>query len=137
MILLYTQLIENIEKSSLPTKQNQHVNEQSYKLTLNDVIFDPSTGTITQFINSLEKYITIPSHFDGVEVKTIAEKAFAHNYLQSVNLPSSIISIGGGAFNYNQINNIRLPYGKEWQDSKGHLVTAIDDFELGYGVSEV
>ncbi len=100
-----------------------------YTLTLDDVSFNASTGTITDYTNTVEKDIVIPSAFtiDGqlVSVTRIANGAFRYSQLTSVVLPGSLIAIGGWAFQDNQLisvtfetnSNIRVIGSRAFDDN--------------------
>ncbi|MCT4591292.1 MAG: leucine-rich repeat protein [Carboxylicivirga sp.] len=80
-----------------------------YTLTIDDVEFNTSTGTITKFTNTTQKNIVIPDHFNGVDVKAINGSTFSNKGLTHVVLPSGLVSIGGWAFRYNQLQNLTIP----------------------------
>ena len=100
-------------------------------LTIDDVVFDVSTGTITDYTASYTDII-IPASFnvDGTDVpvdsigqdafwnkaltrvvisdgiKTIGPWSFYDNKINSVEIPSSVTSIVEGAFNANEITTV-------------------------------
>ena len=84
-----------------------------YELTLDDVEFDASTGTITDYLNSEEDDIIIPSSFnvDGkdVAVVCIGEHSFEYNNLTSLKLPSSLVSVKKWAFEGNSLISLEFP----------------------------
>lgn len=57
-----------------------------------------NTATITGY-TSAETNITIPNSIHGYTVTSISDNAFNNSYIASVNIPSSITSIGNNAFN--------------------------------------
>ena len=89
-------------------------------LTINDVTFDESTGTITDYAASYTDII-IPSSFNvngtDISVITIGNKAFYGNSLTSVAIPNSVTTIGVGAFYYNSLTSVTI----------GNIVTTIGD----------
>jgi uncharacterized repeat protein (TIGR02543 family) len=70
-------------------------------LTIDDIVFDETTGTITDYIGDATDII-IPESFtvDGTEVSVVAigDYAFNKNDLFSVEMANSIITIGDDAF---------------------------------------
>ncbi|MCF8378963.1 MAG: leucine-rich repeat protein [Bacteroidales bacterium] len=85
----------------------------AYTLTINDVIFDSSTGTITDYTASYTNII-IPASFNivkkgAVAVTAIGEYAFYGNYLTNVTLPNSVTSIESYAFAFNNLSSITIP----------------------------
>ncbi|QUH25477.1 leucine-rich repeat protein [Serpentinicella alkaliphila] len=73
-----------------------------------DFVFDPATGTITDYIGSATD-ITIPDTIDGVSVAEIGTRAFAYNNLTSVTVPDSVTTIESYAFEGNQITTVMIP----------------------------
>lgn len=74
-----------------------------------DFLFDPSTGTILGYVGE-RKSIVIPDEIDGVVVEHIGTEAFyGGKQLTSVELPSSVKTIGTGAFRRQTITSIFLP----------------------------
>ena len=90
-----------------------HSLKAQYTLTLSDVDFDASTGTIKDYTNSTEKDIIIPPNFvvDGneVAVTSIGESAFAFALLTSLTIPNSVTSIEKKAFYYNDLTSLTIP----------------------------
>ncbi len=87
--------------------------QAQYTLTINDVDFDETTGTINDYINTTEKNIVIPESFtvngSNVRVTSIRERAFRLNQLTSVTIPNSVTSIGEHAFSTNQLTSVTIP----------------------------
>ena len=65
---------------------------QPHTLTLDDVEFDVSTGTIEEYTADY-KDIVIPDNFDGVSVTSIGFWAFSSNALTSVSIPNSVTEL--------------------------------------------
>ena len=84
------------------------VNAQ-YTLTLDDVKFEESTGSIVEYINTEKKDIIIPETFNDIVVKKIKFRAFYDKELTSVILPGSIIQVDDYAFAFNQLSSISIP----------------------------
>jgi len=80
----------------------------SHTLTLDDVIFDRSTGTIKEYIADY-KCIAIPDNFDGMAVATIGEFTFANHALTSVKIPDSVTIISEFAFANNALTSVVMP----------------------------
>ena len=110
-----------------------------YTLQLSDVFF--SNGEITDYTNTTEKNIIIPDNFNDVAVTFIGEDAFQNNQLTQVSIPSSVTSIGEGAFSDNTgLTSFNLPadyqgYSYSWSNGKksGDEIT---DFALSYVLGE-
>ncbi len=81
-------------------------------LTIADVDFEASTGTIKDF-KGTAKDIIIPESFvvDGntVEVSTIGKDAFRDKQLISVTIPNSVTTIGNHAFSFNKLTTVIIP----------------------------
>ena len=78
-----------------------------YTLTIDDVEFE--NGIITDYINTTEKDIIIPSEFDGVQVTEIGFRAFYEKELTHISFPNTIITIESSAFTRNRLLNVTLP----------------------------
>ncbi|WP_321375898.1 leucine-rich repeat domain-containing protein [uncultured Draconibacterium sp.] len=93
----------------------QFIDASLYILTLDDVTFDETTGTITSYTNQNEKKIAIPVsfHVDGanIRVKVIGEKAFYDHQLEEVSLTAGTQTISESAFELNSISSLTLPAG--------------------------
>lgn len=97
-----------------------NVNAQ-YQLTINDVEFDTSTGTITAYKwpEHSGTAIRIPDNFNGIQVKVIGELSFYNirhlsdpsSGLTKVEIPNSVIQISQSAFQHNQITSLSLNSG--------------------------
>ena len=89
---------------------------QPHTLTLDDVSFDKSTGSIEVYEGKY-KHIIIPDNFEGVPVTEIDDYAYSEvedrdisKYpLYSVVIPDSIENIGEGAFQRNNLSHVVLP----------------------------
>ena len=79
--------------------------------------FNSGTGAITDYDNSCEKDVKIPSTIGGVAVTSIGTLSFASYSLTSVTIPDSVTSIGGGAFAWNNLTSVTI----------GNSVTSIGD----------
>ena len=75
----------------------------------NTFYFDPTTGTITKYIES-DTVVVIPSKINGVTVETIDHAAFEKSAVTSVTIPDSVTAILDRAFaNCFQLTNISIP----------------------------
>lgn len=75
----------------------------------NTFYFDPTTGTITKYIES-DTVVVIPSKINGVTVETIGHAAFEKSAVTSVTIPDSVTAILDRAFaNCFQLTNISIP----------------------------
>ena len=75
----------------------------------NTFYFDPTTGTITKYIES-DTVVVIPSKINGVTVETIGHGAFERSAVTSVTIPDSVTAILDRAFaNCFQLTNISIP----------------------------
>jgi hypothetical protein len=90
-----------------------------YTITVNDINFDKSTGTILCSEDGSSCYfgsatdIIIPETIDGVEVKHIGDNAFENNVshgtrLTKVIIPNTVITIGESSFESNAIETVKL-----------------------------
>ncbi|GEM_PF-263953 len=79
-------------------------------VTENGIVFETSTGTITDYTGSAETLI-IPSTINGVAVTNIGDYAFYQCYsLTSVTIPDSVTVIGIYAFySCNSLTSITIP----------------------------
>ena len=67
--------------------------------SVDDLTFDPTTGTITACNYQTEGEFVIPEEINGVKVTKIGERAFEScANLTSIQLSNSVISIGEWAF---------------------------------------
>ena len=82
-----------------------------YTLTIDDVTFDASTGTVSAYTNTTEKYIIIPGDFNGAVVTAIGREAFQNNGLSSVSIPASLTHIGDSAFAHNNLTSVSFEAG--------------------------
>ena len=80
--------------------------------------FNSETGAITDYDNSCEKDVKIPSTIGGVAVTSIGGGAFRNNNLTSVIIPDSVTSIGQSAFYNNSLTSVTI----------GNNVTSIADY---------
>ncbi len=69
--------------------------------------FDKNTGTIIKFLGE-EKELVIPSEIDNIEVKKIADRAFANCGLTKVVIPESVKYIGLHAFENNPLTCVTI-----------------------------
>ncbi len=72
---------------------------------LKNFTFDKTTGTITGYSDTALKDVVIPDKIGGVAVTSIGDFAFANQNLTSITIPSTVTSIGKGAFNNNQVSD--------------------------------
>ena len=84
------------------------VSNAQYLLQPEDVDFDQSTGTISDYLNTVEKDIEIPSEINDVMVTSIGNRAFYNNQLTSVTIPNSVTYIGSDAFAYNALTSVTM-----------------------------
>lgn len=86
---------------------------EGYTLTLDDVDFDATTGTINAFNEGVGTEIVIPGSFfvdgDDVDVISIGVRAFTSSSLTSLIISEGITSIGDSAFQHNSISELTLP----------------------------
>ena len=99
---------ENAVDKLQPSGQNAVITEVSN--SEDDFIFDPSTGTITQYTGN-SAYVEIPDTIGGVPVKSIGENAFERcYYIYYLVIPEGVESVGNSAFAHaNNIGYISLP----------------------------
>ena len=110
--LLINENLESVKYIDLTEDTNPRT------LTLTDVVFDRSTGTISQYLN-IFRYIIIPETLDGVAVKAIYngewdegnDGVFANKQLMSVVLPTSLELIGALSFKNNNLISVNVPEG--------------------------
>jgi hypothetical protein len=83
-----------------------------HTLTIDDVSFDASTGTINYYSANYTDII-IPETFnvngEDVEVTAVGFNAFYGKSLTNVTIPNSVTTIGDYAFNNNSLTNIVIP----------------------------
>ncbi len=83
-----------------------------HTLTIDDVSFDASTGTINDYLASYTNII-IPEAFnvngEDVAVTIIGYDAFYHKSLTNVTIPNSVTTIYYYAFNNNSLTSIIIP----------------------------
>lgn len=84
---------------------------RGYVLTSKDVEF--TNNVITNYLNEKEKDIIIPDNFNGEPVTAIGAYAFYKCELNSVVLPSTLITIENSAFNSNKLKKITIPKSVE------------------------
>jgi uncharacterized repeat protein (TIGR02543 family) len=86
---------------------------EGYTLTLEDVDFDTTTGTINGFYGDIGTEIVIPGSFnvDGndVDVISIGKGAFSLSSLTDLTISEGITTIGDSAFQHNSISELILP----------------------------
>lgn len=108
----YDTISTNIKVSGADLNEIVHMVQNPYPLTLADVEFDASTGTITAYKSSYSDII-IPSVFtvNGVEVavKELGHEAFHSNNLTSVTIAHGVEVIGNYAFMDNKLTTVNLP----------------------------
>ena len=84
---------------------------QPHTLTLDDVIFDKSTGAINVYTGEY-KNIVIPDNFNGTPVTSILNSAFGYKELIGVTIPDSVMFIDYNAFKGNFFTKIIFPQPK-------------------------
>jgi hypothetical protein len=73
---------------------------------------DGISVTITGYANTVPSDLVIPRNINGLTVTAIGENAFAvQPDLTSVTIPSTVTSIGEGAFSPSGLTNVTIPYG--------------------------
>lgn len=113
---------------STDVKLSTLFNSEVQPTPANYFIFEPSTGTITGYLDAGPKDVIIPTTIDGITVKelgnyafrnklltsvtntvtSIGYYAFEYNYLTSITIPDSVTIINPGAFRVNQLTNLTL-----------------------------
>ena len=92
--------------------------------SVDDLTFDPTTGTITGCKEEATGELVIPEEIGGVKVTNIGDSAFSFCVgLTSVNIPNSVISIGIGAFQRcDNMISVNIP----------NSVTSIGNYAFGH-----
>lgn len=85
---------------------------QTRTLTLDDVKFDETTGTVVSYLSDYDQ-ISIPNEFNGVSVRNIGAGVFLNKGIRQLKLPLSLKTIQTAAFSYNHIDSLILPDGVE------------------------
>ena len=67
------------------------------------------TATVMGCVGTCPTALVIPATLGGFVVANIGADAFNSEGLVSVMIPSSVTSIGGGAFWYNQLTSVAIP----------------------------
>lgn len=93
---------------STDVKLSTLFNSEVQPTPANYFIFEPSTGTITGYLDAGPKDVIIPTTIDGITVKELGNYAFRNKLLTSVTLPDSVTIINPGAFRVNQLTNLTL-----------------------------
>ena len=95
----------------------------THTLTLDDVTFDKSSGTILDYNGDFTNVI-IPEKLDDIAVQKIGKGAFSNHALTELIIPNSVTYIGDGAFEKNNLVNLVIPDsvieigdGREWDES--------------------
>ena len=70
---------------------------------------DGGNITITGFIPTMPREITIPSEINGYPVRSIGPRAFYLRSITSVTIPNSVIYIGAWAFRYSGLESVTIP----------------------------
>ncbi len=82
-----------------------------YTLRSSDVRF--KNGTIIDYYTSKQKDIIIPEEINGIPVTKIGDNAFKSASLNSIELPTTLISIGNSSFENNNIRYLTIPNNVE------------------------
>ena len=109
---------------------------QPHTLTLDDVRFDASTGTIKKYTADY-KDIVIPDNFDGVSVTSIGDWTFAENALTSVSIPNSVTKIGDMAFHENALTSVSIPNSVTSIGSQAFSDNALTSVTIPNSVTEI
>ena len=100
---------------------------------------DNSSYTLKRAIRSIDSDVTIPSKYKGLSISAIGEKAFIYSGLLSINIPSSVTSIGDSAFKYcRYLINIEIPSGvTSIGDSAFYECNSLTSIEIPSGVTSI
>ena len=99
--------------------------------------FNSSTGEITDYDNSCEKDVKIPSTIGGVAVTSIGERAFRDNNLTSVTIPSSVTYIGFNAFCNNSLTSVTIPNSVTSIESDAFYNNNLTGVTIGNSVTSI
>ncbi len=86
--------------------------QKEYTLTKDDIQTDGS-GSITKYLNRVEKNIIIPETIDGETILFIEDNSFFDSDLEHVELPNTIKKIGRFSFSNNKLKSITFPKSLE------------------------
>ena len=99
--------------------------------------FNSETGEITDYDNSCEKDVKIPSTIGGVAVTSIGERAFRDNNLTSVTIPSSVTYIGFNAFCNNSLTSVTIPNSVTSIESDAFYNNNLTGVTIGNSVTSI
>lgn len=103
---------------STDVKLSTLFNSEVQPTPANYFIFEPSTGTITGYLDAGPKDVIIPTTIDGITVKELGNYAFRNklltsafrvNQLTNLTLSNSLTIIGYNAFETNQLTTVLIP----------------------------
>ena len=110
------QPIIQVESTTESTEESTEVESATEKAEVSatqGLVFTVNEGntaySVTDYVGSNTE-IVIPALYNGLPVTSIGNNAFSHSNLTSITIPSSIVSIGSGAFyNCSSLANIAIP----------------------------
>jgi uncharacterized repeat protein (TIGR02543 family) len=119
----------------------QSFSADPYLLKLDDVTFNESTGSITNYNNFSEKDIIIPGSFNingtEVNVKSIASFSFVYKSLTSVVISEGVTSIDSHAFYGNSISSLSLPESMKTIDEYAFNLNSLTTVTFPGGVNKI
>ncbi|MDA0149629.1 leucine-rich repeat domain-containing protein [Vibrio sp. LaRot3] len=129
------------------TNKGELTMSQSHILTLNDVSFDKTQGSIDAYTGN-HQHIIIPDNFAGIAVTEISDYAFSEvedidedttpeNQLVSVVLPNTITHIGEGAFQRNALKQIAIPSAVKRIGYDAFAENALTQVDISDSVTEI
>ena len=99
--------------------------------------FNSSTGKITDYDNSCEKDVKIPSTIGGVAVTSIGSDAFSDYSLTSVTIPDSVTSIRNSAFQNNNLTSVTIPSSVTSIGHGAFQNNSLTSVTIGSGVTSI
>lgn len=97
------------DSQSTDVKLSTLFNSEVQPTPANYFIFEPSTGTITGYLDAGPKDVIIPTEIDGVTVTALGNYAFRTKLLTSVTIPNTVKTIGYYAFEFNYLTSVIIP----------------------------
>lgn len=116
LILIIIGFIFPTNNFALPLGKPEPTDPPPHIITINDVDFDISTGTIIRITNEYLTDIIIPDTLEGVAVKELHSDCFISPWvkLESIEFPPTLVSIGDRAFNYCNFSYLKIPKSVEY-----------------------
>ncbi|MBS2100924.1 leucine-rich repeat protein, partial [Carboxylicivirga linearis] len=134
-----------------------------YVLTIDEVEFDASTGTITKYYDTGEWNIEIPETFNGVTVTAIGKEAFVisdkkllvivklpgtittigesafygNNNLQSINVTNNLTTIGASAFAYTGFRSFTIPNSVVTLGNSAFAQSNLSSLKISNSITEI